>query len=168
MGVQDAAEWAGPANDVVGAVASAGMVPMALGMSACLGRPRSLVVATWAAVGAMVINVAASVLLLRDIIPFTAQAAAVPAVAIIFGWLLLVGRVGRAPRRLTAELSTAVVTIGPGCSAPSLSSAQQPCSPAHQGARCSSASGSDRPLPPGFEDVSPGRRRFRTWSWTAS
>ena len=115
LGVRGAAEWAGPTNDVVGAVSSAAMVPMALGLFACLGRPRGLEVVTWAAVGAMVINVAASVLLLRDIIPFPAQAAAaVPAVAVIFGWLLLVGRAGRATRRLPASLSTAAVTIGAG------------------------------------------------------
>jgi hypothetical protein len=115
VGVQGAAEWAGPANDVVGAVSSAAMVPMALGLLACLGRPRGLVVATSAAVGAMVVNVAAGVLLLLDVIPFSAQvAAAVPAVAVIFGWLLLVGRAGRATRRLRASLSIAAVTIGAG------------------------------------------------------
>jgi hypothetical protein len=115
VGVQGAAEWAGPVNDVVGAVSSAAMVPVALGLLACLGRPRGLVVATWAAVCAMGVNVAASVLLLLDVIPFTAQAAAaVPAVAVIFGWLLLVGRAGRATRRLPAPLSTAAITIGTG------------------------------------------------------
>jgi hypothetical protein len=115
VGVQGAAEWAGPANDVVGAVSSAAMVPMALGLLACFGRPRGLVVATWAAAGAMVVNLTASALLLLDVIPFTAQAAAaVPAVAVIFGWLLLVGRAGQATRRLPAPLSTGAVAIGTG------------------------------------------------------
>jgi hypothetical protein len=115
VGVPGAVEWAGPVNDMMGAVSSAAMVPVALGLLACLGRPRGLVVATWAAAGAMVVNVAASVLLLLDVIPFTGQAAAaVPAVAVIFGWLLLVGRAGRATRRLPARLSTAAVTIGAG------------------------------------------------------
>ena len=113
--VGGAAEWAGPANDVVGAVSTAAMVPMALGLLAHLGRPRGLEVVTWAAVGAMVALSSSSVLLLRGVIPFAAQAAAaVPAVAVIFGWLLLVGRAGRATRRLPASLSTAAITIGTG------------------------------------------------------
>ena len=115
LGMQGAAEWAGPANDVVGAVSSAAMVPMALGLLAHLGRPRGLVLVTWAAVGAMIALCASSVLLLRGVIPFTAQAAAaVPAVAMIFGWLLLVGRAGRATATSARPLSTAAVTIGAG------------------------------------------------------
>jgi hypothetical protein len=110
-----AAEWAGTANDVVGALSSAAMVPMALGLLAHLGRPRQLIAATWAAVGAMVVLVASSVLLLLEVIPFTAQAAAsIPAVAIIFGWLLLLGRAAPATGHLPAPLSKAAVTIGAG------------------------------------------------------
>lgn len=108
-------EWAGPANDLVGALSSAAMVPMALGLLAHLGRPRHLIVATWAAVGAMAVLTTSSVLLLLEVIPFTAQAAAsIPAVAIIFGWLLLVGRAAPATGHLPAPLSTAAVTIGAG------------------------------------------------------
>lgn len=110
-----AAEWAGPANDLVGAVSSAAMVPMALGLLVRLGRPQRLVVATWAAVAAMVVLVAFSVLLLLDLIPFTAQAvASIPAVAVLFGWLVLVGRTGRATGRLRPSLSKAAVAIGAG------------------------------------------------------
>lgn len=115
VGVQGATEWAGPANEAVGAVSSAAMVPMALGLLTHLGRPRGLGVATWAAVGAMVTLSVSSVLLLRGAIPFTAQAAAaVPAVAVLFSWLLRVGLAGRATRRLPASLSAAAITIGGG------------------------------------------------------
>ena len=112
--VGSAAEWAGPANDVVGAVSTAAMVPMALGLLAHLGRPRGLEVVTWAAVGAMVaLSVLGPAAARRHPVRRSA-AAAVPAVAVIFGWLLLVGRAGRATRRLPASLSTAAITIGTG------------------------------------------------------
>jgi hypothetical protein len=106
-------EWTGPANDVIGAVSSGATIPVALALITVLGETRALRLATWLAVGAMALIVALNLALVSGLIPFVVQGAgAGVAVLAMFGWVVVVGRTGRATGRLPGQLGRAAEVIG--------------------------------------------------------
>jgi hypothetical protein len=106
-------EWTGPANDVIGAVSSGATIPVALALVTVLGETPALRLATRLAVGAMALIVALSLALVSGLIPFVVQGAAAGVVVVaMFGWVLVVGRTGRATGRLPGRLGRAAEVIG--------------------------------------------------------
>ncbi|NUT97857.1 MAG: hypothetical protein HOY78_38160 [Saccharothrix sp.] len=90
--------WLGPANDVLVAVQFSALIPVALGLrrGVLLGVP------------AMAAVVVLQVLLVADVLPFEVQVVPVTAgIALAVGWVLVVSRRARLPRR-AARVGTVV------------------------------------------------------------
>ncbi|MEJ2857552.1 MULTISPECIES: hypothetical protein [unclassified Saccharothrix] len=93
--------WLGPANDVLVAVQFAALVPLAVAFR------RGVLLGVPAMAGVVVLQV----LLVADVLPFEVQVVPVTAgIALVIGWVLLVCRRVRLPRR-AARLGT-VVSLG--------------------------------------------------------
>jgi hypothetical protein len=109
-------EWTGPANDIIGAVSSGATIPVAMALVAVLDETRSnatLRIATRLAAGAMALIVGSNIALVSGLIPFAVQGAAAGiAVVAMFGWVLVVGRTGRATGRLPGRLGRVAELIG--------------------------------------------------------
>jgi hypothetical protein len=98
-------DWTGPANDVIGAVSTLAMIPMALGVRDLLRRPGRLPLLTGALVAGNCALAAASALLVAQVIPFEVQAVvAIPVILAQFAWLRSAGRWGRLTGRLSRRL----------------------------------------------------------------
>ncbi len=98
-------DWTGPANDVVGAVSTVAMIPMAMGVSDLLRRPGRLPLLTGALIAGNCALAGASALLVAQVIPFEVQAVvAIPVILAQFAWLRSAGRWGRLTRRLPGRL----------------------------------------------------------------
>jgi hypothetical protein len=106
-GVTTGYEWLGPVNDALVVVQFAAMVPVALAVHARLGLGRGT---TAAGVTAMAGVVVLQLALLGDLLAFEVQVPAVVAcLVVVFGWVLVASRAGRAtlPPRVV-RLGTAV------------------------------------------------------------
>lgn len=111
----DAYDWTGPANDVVGAVSTLSAIPMALGVRDLLGRPGRLPGTTTALIVSSGAMAAASGLLVTHVIDLRVQVAvAVPFLMTTAAWMRSAGRWGRVTGRLPRRLSRAAEVLGVG------------------------------------------------------
>lgn len=105
--------WTGPANDVVGALATAATVPVVLGLTRYLDGPPHLTVLSRATVCLAGAMVAAAGLLLAGVIPLSVQVAlSVPFIGGLFGWLWALGRSARRSGRLPRRLARSAEVLG--------------------------------------------------------
>lgn len=94
-------DWTGPANDVMGVVSSAAIIPVAFALRDLVGGGALVRWLTMATAAALALTVVLSLLLVTDVIPFEAQAAgAIPVIVVLFVWLGLIGRAGAASEAL--------------------------------------------------------------------
>jgi hypothetical protein len=95
--------WTGPANDVVGGIAgSLAMIPVVLGLPRPAPAPPALVLASRVAVALLAAGALSSLLLVLGAIPFEASlVVAIPLIAALFAWFLVLGRATRLPGALS-------------------------------------------------------------------
>jgi hypothetical protein len=106
-------EWTGPANDTIGIVATLSMIPVAAGLLAVCGNSPGLGAVTSLAILAMVMIAAVSLLFVLGRAPFSADVdSSYVGLVFIFGWLLAVGRAGRASGRLPRQVAGWGVALG--------------------------------------------------------
>lgn len=99
----------GPANDLVGSVSTAFMIPVALALSTLLPDRRSAGISLVVGLSAMVVLVAGGPLLVLGVLSFEIQAPiAVTAGLVLYAWLFLINRW----LRLSGALRPRVVRLG--------------------------------------------------------
>ncbi len=105
--------WTGPANDTIGIVAALTMIPVAAGLLTVCGNRPGLGAVTSLAILAMVMIAAVSLLFVLGRAPFSADVdSSYVGLAVIFGWLLAVGRAGRASGRLPRQIAGWGMALG--------------------------------------------------------
>ena len=105
--------WTGPANDTIGIVATLTMIPIAAALLTVCGDRPGLGAVTSLAILAMVMIAAVSLLFVLGRAPFSADVdSSYVGLVFIFGWLLAVGRAGRASGRLPRQVAGWGVALG--------------------------------------------------------
>jgi len=110
-----ASPWAllGPANDVIGAVSTAALIPMVGYLVRVLPRSRLLTVFGAASIVGMAGLTAVAPLMLSGVVSLTVQfVVAGLAMPAMFGWLLVVNRAGRRADVFPAKLATFGERVG--------------------------------------------------------
>lgn len=120
-------EVLGPANDLVGSLASALMVPVAVGLRPRLPDRRSVDAVQVTGLAAMGVLTASGPLLVLGVVPFeTSTAVSVSTSMLLAGWLVTVNRwmrrrgtLGRSLARLGELAGTTTLAAGPVRASPS-------------------------------------------------
>ena len=98
--------WTGPANDTIGIVATLTMIQIAVGLLTVCGNRPGLGAVTSLTILAMVMIAAVSLLFVLGRAPFSADVvSSYVGLVFISGWLLAVGRAGRASGRLPRQVA---------------------------------------------------------------